>query len=118
MPTVRLHQDNLIAVANARLATSARSAHATVLLLERRMRVVVVAGGAVIWATGWMPIDPLLSLVVAFLNHLETTRAAADAGKHVFLDKPIANTVSDGRRITEICRKARVVLALGYQRRR
>ena len=50
--------------------------------------------------------------------HLETTRAAADAGKHVFLDKPIANTVSDGRRITEICRNARVVLALGYQRRR
>ena len=50
--------------------------------------------------------------------HLETTRAAADAGKHVFLDKPIANTVSDGRRITEICRKAGVVLALGYQRRR
>ena len=50
--------------------------------------------------------------------HLETTRAAADAGKHVFLDKPIANTVSDGRRITEVCRKAGVVLALGYQRRR
>jgi predicted dehydrogenase len=50
--------------------------------------------------------------------HLETTRAAADAGKHVFLDKPIANTVSDGRSITELCRKAGVVLALGYQRRR
>src|SRR5271157_5861415 len=29
--------------------------------------------------------------------HLETTRAAAQAGKHVFLDKPIANRVSDGR---------------------
>jgi len=50
--------------------------------------------------------------------HLETTRAAAEAGKHVFLDKPIANTVDDGRAITEACRKARVVLALGYQRRR
>jgi predicted dehydrogenase len=50
--------------------------------------------------------------------HLPTTRAAADAGKHVFLDKPIANTVSDGRAITEACRKAGVVLALGYQRRR
>ncbi|HET9043516.1 MAG TPA: Gfo/Idh/MocA family oxidoreductase [Burkholderiales bacterium] len=50
--------------------------------------------------------------------HLETTRAAAAAGKHVFLDKPIANTVDDGRAITEVCRKARVVLALGYQRRR
>jgi len=50
--------------------------------------------------------------------HLETTRAAAAAGKHVFLDKPIANTVSEGRAITEVCRKAGVVLALGYQRRR
>jgi predicted dehydrogenase len=50
--------------------------------------------------------------------HLETTRAAAAAGKHVFLDKPIANTVSEGRAISEACRKAGVVLALGYQRRR
>jgi predicted dehydrogenase len=50
--------------------------------------------------------------------HLSTTRAAAEAGKHVFLDKPIANTVSDGRAITEACRKAGVVLAMGYQRRR
>jgi predicted dehydrogenase len=50
--------------------------------------------------------------------HLETTRAAAEAGKHTFLDKPIANTVSDGRAISASCRKAGVVLALGYQRRR
>jgi predicted dehydrogenase len=50
--------------------------------------------------------------------HLATTSAAAAAGKHVFLDKPIANTVSDGRAITEACRRAGVVLALGYQRRR
>jgi predicted dehydrogenase len=50
--------------------------------------------------------------------HLETTQAAAEAGKHVFLDKPIANSIRDARRITEVCRKAGVVLALGYQRRR
>jgi predicted dehydrogenase len=50
--------------------------------------------------------------------HLATTSAAAAAGKHVFLDKPIANTIADGRAITEACRKAGVVLALGYQRRR
>ncbi len=50
--------------------------------------------------------------------HLETTRAAARAGKHVFLDKPIANTVAEGRALTEACRSAGVVLALGYQRRR
>ena len=50
--------------------------------------------------------------------HLETTRAAAGAGKHVFLDKPIANTIAEGRAIADVCRKAGVVLALGYQRRR
>jgi predicted dehydrogenase len=50
--------------------------------------------------------------------HLATTQQAADAGKHVFLDKPIANSVADGRAITEACRRAGVVLAVGYQRRR
>ncbi|MEK7231040.1 MAG: Gfo/Idh/MocA family oxidoreductase, partial [Pseudomonadota bacterium] len=50
--------------------------------------------------------------------HLETTRAAAAAGKHTFLDKPIATTITDARAITAACRKAGVVLALGYQRRK
>jgi len=50
--------------------------------------------------------------------HRETTVAAARAGKHTFLDKPIANTIDDARVITEACRRAKVVLALGYQRRR
>jgi len=50
--------------------------------------------------------------------HLPTVRAAAAAGKHVFLDKPIANNVSEARAITECCRKAGVILAMGYQRRR
>ena len=50
--------------------------------------------------------------------HRETTVAAARAGKHTFLDKPIANTIEDARVLTEACRKHKVVLALGYQRRR
>ncbi len=50
--------------------------------------------------------------------HLETTRAAAAAGKHTFLDKPIATTIADARAITAACRKAGVVLGLGYQRRK
>jgi predicted dehydrogenase len=50
--------------------------------------------------------------------HLETTRLAAQAGKHVFLDKPIANTVREGQEIARVCEQAGVVLALGYQRRR
>src|SRR5262249_6875275 len=51
-------------------------------------------------------------------THLETTRAAAAAGKHVFLDQPIANTNDRARALTKACRDAKVVLALGYQRRR
>ena len=50
--------------------------------------------------------------------HLETTAQAAGAGKHVFLDKPIANTVAEGQEIARVCDKAGVVVALGYQRRR
>jgi predicted dehydrogenase len=50
--------------------------------------------------------------------HLETTVAAARAGKPTFLDKPIANTIADAKALTEECRQAKVVLALGYQRRR
>ncbi|MCD6044151.1 MAG: oxidoreductase protein [Burkholderiales bacterium] len=50
--------------------------------------------------------------------HLQTTVAAAAAGKHTFLDKPIANTIADAAALTAACRKAEVVLALGYQRRR
>jgi predicted dehydrogenase len=50
--------------------------------------------------------------------HLQTTIAAAAAGKHTFLDKPIANTIADAAALTAACRKAKVVLALGYQRRR
>jgi predicted dehydrogenase len=50
--------------------------------------------------------------------HRETTTAAARAGKHVFLDKPIANTIAEARALTDACRTAGVVLALGYQRRK
>ncbi len=65
--------------------------------------------------------DPSIAAIVNTTPnnvHLETTRQAAEAGKHVFLDKPIANTVREALAIAEACRKAGVVLALGYQRRR
>ncbi|EJW09395.1 hypothetical protein A33M_1394 [Rhodovulum sp. PH10] len=50
--------------------------------------------------------------------HLETTEKISAAGKHVFLDKPIANNVKTGRAIAEVCKKNGVILQLGYQRRR
>src|SRR5881392_2114250 len=42
--------------------------------------------------------DPAIEAIVNTTPndvHLETTRAAAQAGKHVFLDKPISNRVSE-----------------------
>jgi predicted dehydrogenase len=50
--------------------------------------------------------------------HTEQVVAAAQAGKHVFVDKPFALTVEGARRATEACRQAGVVLAVGHQRRR
>ena len=50
--------------------------------------------------------------------HLETSSQAAAAGKHVFLDKPIANSVAEGMEITEICKEAGIQLSIGFQRRR
>jgi predicted dehydrogenase len=50
--------------------------------------------------------------------HAAQVIAAAEAGKHVFVEKPFTLTVADGRRATEACRSAGVVLAVGHGRRR
>ena len=50
--------------------------------------------------------------------HAEHVIAAAEAGKHVFVEKPFTLTVADGRRATDACRRAGVVLAVGHGRRR
>ncbi len=65
--------------------------------------------------------DPSVEAVIVTTPnnvHLDSCSAAARAGKHVFLDKPIANTLADGRAIARVCREAGVVLSVGYQRRR
>ncbi len=50
--------------------------------------------------------------------HAEHVAAAAQAGKHVFVDKPFTLTAKDGARATEACQRAGVVLTVGHQRRR
>jgi len=50
--------------------------------------------------------------------HAEHVIAAAQAGKHVFVEKPFTLNAADGRRATEACRRAGVVLAVGHGRRR
>jgi len=50
--------------------------------------------------------------------HAEQVVAAAQAGKHVFVDKPFTLSLADARRATDACHRAGVVLAVGHQRRR
>ena len=65
--------------------------------------------------------DPEVEAVILTTPHTLHARqviAAAEAGKHIFVEKPFALTVEDGKRATDACRKAGVVLAVGHQRRR
>lgn len=50
--------------------------------------------------------------------HREQTELAAAHGKHVYVEKPIANTLSDARRMIEACEKAGVTLMVGHVHRR
>jgi len=51
-------------------------------------------------------------------QHAELTVAAAAAGKHVFVDKPIATTIADARAMVNACRHGGVKLAIGASSRR
>lgn len=51
-------------------------------------------------------------------THEPITVAAAARGKHVLVEKPIADTVQDGLRMAEACERAGVVLFVGHSFRR
>ena len=50
-------------------------------------------------------------------RHVPQIVAAAEAGKHVLVEKPLALSVECGRQALDACRKAGVVLAVGHNRR-
>jgi predicted dehydrogenase len=65
--------------------------------------------------------DPEVEAVLLTTPHTlhgQQVMAAAQAGKHVFVEKPFTLSVADGQRATEACRKAGVVLSVGHGRRR
>jgi myo-inositol 2-dehydrogenase/D-chiro-inositol 1-dehydrogenase len=49
--------------------------------------------------------------------HVGLVVAAAEAGKHVFCEKPLAQTVADAKRAVDACDRAGAVLQVGYNRR-
>ena len=50
--------------------------------------------------------------------HAEQAILAARHGKHVFVEKPLANTIADGEKTIAACQKANVVLMVGQHLRR
>jgi predicted dehydrogenase len=51
-------------------------------------------------------------------QHRQGAEAAAAAGKHVFVEKPIANDLADAHAIVDACRRTGVVLSVGHSYRR
>ncbi len=64
--------------------------------------------------------DDLDGIVIVSPNmfHREQTELAVTNGKHVYVEKPIANTLADGRAMTETCEAAGKTLMIGHVHRR
>jgi len=76
-------------------------------------------------AKAYSELDALLSagdvdaVIVATPNryHAEAVIAAADAGKHVLCEKPLAIDIQSARRMVDACERAGVVLQVGFNQR-
>ena len=55
-----------------------------------------------------------VSIVTMWDQHTDPTLAALAAGKHVFLEKPMASTVADCRKIVAAARDAKGILMVGH----
>lgn len=49
--------------------------------------------------------------------HAELAVAVCDAGKHLYLEKPIATTAADARRVVDAAKRAGVTAVMGFNRR-
>ena len=64
--------------------------------------------------------DPTVDAVVIATPHSQHTaqiKAAAEAGKHVFVEKPLALTLEEGMDVAKTCERHGVILAVGFNRR-
>ncbi len=75
------------------------------------------------YATSWQDVvaDPEIDVIdIATPNHLhaEIAIAAAEAGKHIICEKPLAPTAADAKRMLDAVEKAGVVSAVAFNYRR
>lgn len=63
--------------------------------------------------------DDIDAVIVSAPTHLHAglAEAACRAGKHVYLEKPIATTAEDARRVIEAARRSGVTAVMGFNRR-
>ena len=66
-----------------------------------------------------LELDEVEAVIICLPNalHAETTVAAAERGKHVYLEKPLALTLDDGVRILEARERAGIVGMIGFNQR-
>ncbi len=107
--------------------------HATLLVENPRVRLVAAADaiperlGAVAALAGevthdWKAIVSRPDVEAVFITtpphlHREMTLAALDAGRHVFLEKPMTATMADADAVVERARKSDRVVLVGFQER-
>jgi predicted dehydrogenase len=49
--------------------------------------------------------------------HAEHCLAAANAGKHIFVEKPLCSTLDESRQILSLCRKKKLKIGMGHEAR-
>lgn len=64
------------------------------------------------------PIVDALLVATSHKSHRPLVEAAARAGKHAFIEKPLALSVEDAHACVEAAKAAGIVLQVGFQRRR
>jgi len=114
-------------IVRKRVAGALRDAPASELTAVSRARAELAAGfakevGARRWYADWRALvadSDVTALYVATPVHLhaEQTIAAAEAGKHVLCEKPMAMTASECDRMLAACRASGVTLGIAYYRR-
>ena len=106
----RTHAAALLRIAGVELAgIGVRTATPSALALGAEHGVPVLTGEQLLAQTN---VDAVV-IATPTDSHLDLARAAAQTGKHIFCEKPLARTLADGAALIEVCERAGVRLAVG-----